>query len=241
MKIVRFCSFALAAAVAVGGLTASRATAKPKIVNGGFEDPAENKNSITEITETGIPGWTGDSIGGNAHEYLINGNVKDLDGRKYGKTPYGAQYLGLNAVAHNSFTSIESQTVKGFKAGTTYEFSLEFADLDGATDSTVSIVLSQGASGSGKVLDDETFTAPVSGPYGTGKIEFNLAEFDFTPDKSGAITFSIGNLSHQGTMGIDDVKLTTPAAVPEPASTAAVLLGLGALAGVASRRRVRQG
>ena len=236
MKIASIHSFALATALAVGLAACPSRSHAQSIVNGGFEDPAEATNSLTEITATGIPGWTGDSIGGATHEYLINGNIEDLQGRYYGTTPYGQQYLGLNAIANRSFRSIESQTDSGFVAGQEYALTVYIADLDGATDPNVSVVATDGTDGTGTILSQQTFEAPVStGPYGQGTIDFVPETLDFTAMSSN-VTFSIGNQSKTGTMGIDNVSL---AAVPEPSTTAAALLGVAALAGVTIRRRAR--
>ena len=234
MNTARIHAFALGTALAIG-LTAcpSRSHAQ-SIVNGSFEDPAEVTNSLTEITATGIPGWTGDSIGGATHEYIINGNIQDLQGRYYGITPLGQQYLGLNAVYHNSFRSIESQSVTGLTIGQAYGLTVYIADLDGALDPNISIVASDGTSGSGTVLGTEIVEAPVgTGPYGTGYIDFVPEILDFTAASS-SVTFSIGNQSKTGTMGIDNVSL---AAVPEPTTVATALLGAAALAGSLFRRR----
>ena len=237
MKITRFHSFALATALVVGLATCPGRSHAQSIVNGSFEDPAEATNSLTEITTSGIPGWTGDSIGGATHEYLINGNIQDLQGNYYGITPFGQQYLGLNAIANNSFRSIESQRVTGLTLGQAYKLTVYIADLDGAADPNASIVASDGTTGAGTVLGSETVEAPVgTGPYGTGTIDFVPETLDFTA-ASDSVTFSIGNLSRTGTMGIDNVSL---AAVPEPTTTATALLGVAALASVLFRRRTSQ-
>ncbi len=236
MEITRFYSFALVTALAVGLATCPGRSYAQSIINGSFEDPAEATNSLTEITATGVPGWTGDSIGGATHEYVINGNIQDLQGRYYGTTPFGQQYLGLNAVANNSFRSIESQSVTNLTLGQAYELTVYIANLDGATDPNISIVASNGTTGSGAVLGTEIVEAPVStGPYGAGTIDFVPETLDFTA-ASTSVTFSIGNQSRTGTMGIDNVSL---AAVPEPTTTATALLGAAALAGALFRRRTR--
>ena len=132
MKIARSQSLVLATALAVGLAACPSRSHAQSIVNGNFEDPAEATNSLTEITTTGVPGWTGDNIGGATHEYIINGNIQDLQGRNYGITPFGQQYLGLNAVYHNSFRSIESQSVTGLTTGQAYELTGYIAALEGA-------------------------------------------------------------------------------------------------------------
>ncbi len=226
---------ALTAALALALLAAGQASADPILVNGSFESPAETPNSITEITLTGIPGWTGNSIGGAAHEYIINGNVQDLQGRNYGTTPFGAQYLGLNAIARRSFRSIESQVVSGFTVGQPYALTLYIANLDGATDPKISAVASAD-SGTGATLASALFTAPVEGPYGNGTIDFVQETLVFVPT-TGTVSFSIGNQSLTGTMGIDNVSL---AAVPEPTALATLLAGAAALGGLLVRRRARR-
>ena len=69
--------------------------------------------------------------------------MEDLSGNDYGTTPYGAQYLGLNAIAHNSFHSIETQVVSGFTAGDIYEITVDIANLDGATDPKIEVSASE--------------------------------------------------------------------------------------------------
>ena len=221
----------------MGVFTTQRAFAVVPVVNGSFEDPAESPNSITEITSTGIPGWTGDSIGGAAHEYIINGNVEDLSGNDYGNPEFGSQYLGLNAVANRSFHSIESQSLTGFVKGRDLTLTVYIANLDGAPDPNVSVTVTNGTSGSGAVLASEVFTAPVEGPYGDGTIDFVPETLDFTT-ASTAITISIGNDSYTGVMGIDNVSLAL--AVPEPSTWATVLGGVGLL-GLAVRWRTIRG
>ena len=202
-----------------------------EFVNGSFEDPAEAANSLTEITATGVPGWTGDSIAGTTHEYIINGNIEDLSGNNYGNPAFGAQYLGLNAVYHNSFHSIETQVVNGFTAGQTYELTFYIANLDGAHDPNIYATASED-SGSGTLLNGVTFTAPVEGPYGNGTIDFVQETMNFTALDS-TVSFSFSNQSKQGVMGLDNFSV---AAVPEP-SAWALLGSSGALLAVLIRRR----
>lgn len=235
-------SVALLASVAIGLGAAASASADPVLVNGSFEQPAEAPNSLTEITYSGIPGWTGDSIGGNAHEYIINGNIQDLSGSFYGTTPFGDQYLGLNAIYRNSFRSIESQVVSGFTVGEQYELTVYWANLDGATDSKVSVVASDGGDGSGDILADGEFTGTTEGPYGFGTIDFEPVTIDFTAI-SDTITFSIGNQSRTGVEGIDNVSLTSlapQAGVPEPATWAMLISGFGLVGGSLRRSRRAQ-
>ncbi len=234
MKNARFRSFALAVAtLAVSFVDTHHASADPTILNGGFEDPAEATNTLTDVTGSGLPDWIGSSIAGATHEYIINGNVMDLSGRYYGTTPYGNQYLGLNAIRNNSFHSIESQTVTGLVSGQAYALTMYIANLDGASDPKVSLGIEFNADGTGNPAYLQTFTTPVEGPYGVGRIDFVPETLVFTATDN-VITFNISNQSKTGTMGIDNVSLS---AVPEPTTTAASLLGAGALVGTVIRRR----
>lgn len=241
MKSARSNALMCAVVAAAAFLAAGIAAADPVIVNGSFEAPAQAKDSIREITLSGVPGWSGNSIGGVTHEYIVNGNVQDLQGRNYGTTPFGSQYLGLNAIARRSFRSIESQSVAGFVAGARYALTIYFANLDGAKDGRVSVVASDGATGSGPIIASNVFSAPQEGPYGLGVIDFIPAVLDFTAISNGSMTFSIGNNSLTGTMGIDNVSLAALApagSVPEPTVWAMLISGFGVV-GIGQRRRRR--
>ena len=236
MKI-RLHSFVLTAAFAAASLLVIPAPGHAQeFVNGSFENPAEATNSLTEITATGVPGWTGDSIAGSTHEYVINGNIEDLSGNDYGNPAFGAQYLGLNAVYHNSFHSIETQVISGFTAGQVYELTFYIANLDGAHDPNIYASASEDT-GSGTLLNGVTFTAPVEGPYGTGTIDFVKETMDFTA-ADGTVSFSFNNQSKQGVMGLDNFSV---AAVPEPTTLAMMGGGIGLAGVVARRRRARRG
>ncbi len=230
-------SFTLAAAVAIG-LAACPALshAQDLITNGSFENPLEATNSLTEITATGIPGWTGDSIAGKTHEYIINGNIEDLSGNNYGTTPYGQQYLGLNAIYANSFHSIETQVVNGVTIGQTYALTIDIANLDGASDPKVLLTVEPNSTSTGTPLASATFTAPVEGPYGSGTIDFVPETLIFTAT-SNVVSLNINNSSKTGVMGIDSVSLV---AVPEPTTAAGMLLGAAGLVAVLARRRLQQ-
>ncbi len=235
MKISHSSSFTIAAALTVLFLAVSPAVTHAQFfVNGSFENPAEASNSLTEITATGVPGWTGDSIAGSTHEYIINGNIQDLSGNNYGNPAFGSQYLGLNAVYHNSFHSIETQVISGFAAGQVYELTFYIANLDGAHDPSIYATASAD-SGSGTLLNGVTFTAPVEGPYGSGTIDFVKETMDFTASDS-TVSFSFSNQSKQGVMGLDNFSV---AAVPEPSICAPMLAGAGLLGAAIHRRRSR--
>ncbi len=235
MKISYPSSFTIAATFTVLLLAAFPAVTHAQFfVNGSFENPAEATNSLTEITATGVPGWTGDSIAGSTHEYVINGNIQDLSGNNYGNPEFGSQYLGLNAVYRNSFHSIETQVITGFTAEQTYEVTFYIANLDGAHDPSIYASASED-SGTGTLLNSTTVTAPIEGPYGTGTIDFVKETLDFTSLDS-TVSFSFSNQSKQGVMGLDNFSV---AAVPEPSTCALMLAGVGLLGTAAYRRLSR--
>ena len=81
----------LAAAFAALLAAAPTFAAGPEmVVNGSFESPAFG---ATGVYPGGGDGWTKSFLGSVS---IINGNIKDDSGRRYGGTPFGAQYLGLD-------------------------------------------------------------------------------------------------------------------------------------------------
>ena len=236
MKITRFHSFALSIALAVGAAVCPALIHAQDMVNGSFEDPAEAPNSITDITGTGVPGWTGNALP-NIRQYIINGNVENSYGALYGTTPYGNQYLGLNGLA-NHIASIESQTVNNIVAGETYEFTVGFSNIGGATGLSLNIVVGDGPDGTGDVLGDESFQPLTVGPYGDGQIDFTLATLDFTAISTGSVTISLANQS-RGTVAIDNASLRV-LGVPEPSTWVLLTLGGAAGVGLTMRRQWRR-
>lgn len=234
----------LAATIILSGFTRP-VLAAPQIVDGGFEDYSAARNNITDITGTGVPGWSGDTIGG-VRQYIVNGEVRIADGSFEGQTPFGSQYLVLEQIAHRSFRSIESQTLGGFDAGATYEISLYFASLNNAGGTgfgaslppELSLAVTNGSDGSGDSLAYQTYDATESGPFGRGEIPFTKVTLDFKA-LSDTSTFSLGNQSYYSALGIDNVSLREIPAAPEPAIWTLCLLGIG-LVGAALRAQSRR-
>ena len=226
-----------AAALAASLFSSGRASADINYVqDASFENTPYVPNSLNEVTGTTTNGWFFNQIGTFTHEYVINGNIQDLSGNNFGRTPYGNQYLGLNAIRSNSFHSIASQSVSGLTPGQTYLLTIYIANLDGATDPKVSLSVEYNAAGTGNPAASATFTAPAGGPYGSSSINFVPETLTFTPT-SDVIDFNINNQSKTGVMAIDNVSLV--AAVPEPKPAVAVLMGVAGLAMIVRRRRVK--
>ena len=210
-------SFALVLTPALATLSFSSAHAQV-LLNGSFESP-----QLVSGTETAGGGTYWNSTG-DAH-IIAN------DYMMYGNTPYGVQYLGLNCLA------TDSQTISGFVAGDTYLIGAHYADVEGYN-AKLQISIT------GAVVDSEVFGIPSGGRYGSGLIDFDSAVVAFTATETGPATITLEDLGGNGLV-VDDVSLysdlslgsITSAAIPEPSSTALVLLGGFALAGIALRAK----
>ena len=207
MNLFSKCLCALAVMVA-----ADHALADPILTDGGFEAPfVANGSSV----QSGGTGWTSSTT---AAVYI------EANGTALGDTPFGRQYLALTATATNA------QTVSGFLAGGSYQFSLQLADIAGDANPLLMVVLSGAATAS------QSYTPAVGGPYGTGNIiPFVGASFNFVPTTSGSVTFTLVNASTTGAVAVDNVAI----AVPEP-SDLALVLAFGAMAVAFCKSRLRQ-
>ena len=225
MKVYHLCTILAVSALASLAFGASRAQAQVTLLDGGFELPALAANSFVA---GGGTSWTSSGTA-----YVISN-----DYGSYGNTPYGSQYLDLNTAGDS-----DSQTVAGFIAGTTYVLGADFADIPGAANPKLTLSVSGAATAS------TTFNGAVGGFYGTGTIPFQSAVILFTALTSGSATITLTNSSGASgnayfpAIAVDNVALyggvpATPV-VPEPTTTAAVLLGAGGLVMVAFRRRAR--
>lgn len=198
----------------------------PIIQDGGFEKVDAAHREITDVTgQTLAGGWTGNTLGG-VSQYVVNGNARIASGEREGTTPFGSQYLALEAIQHRSFRSIESQTISGFTAGQSYAISLDFAALNLSSGSdvgsglppTLSIAVTDGSDGSGNELVYKTFTLDGTGPYGKQDIPFTEVSVRFTALTDFA-TLSIGNQSFHSALGIDNVRLREIGAGSAPSPT----------------------
>ena len=226
MKIDRLLITAGISALVFLGCGASRAQAQVTLLDGGFELPALAANSFVA---GGGTSWTP-----TGNDFVISN-----DYNSYGDTPYGTQYLDLNQGG-----AADSQTVTGFVAGQTYVLGANFAEILPSVTPLFTLSVS------GAAVSSSTFTGAVStGPYGTGTFPFQSAVIVFTALTSGSATITLTNSSTLPLTGnfpaiaVDNVSLygglsSTPT-VPEPGTTGAILLGAGALAVVAVRRRTQ--
>lgn len=191
-------------------ITVCSAHADPTVQNGSFESPAIGPNNVVA--------GAGDFWSSSTFGCFTDSN----NFASFGTTPYGNQYLVLNADANGYVT----QGAAGFLAGQTYVLSLFFADYAGrGSNPTLTVEVGGVATGGG------TFFAPVSGPNGNNPYPFQLAEVSFTPYADGAVEFAL--IATNGWLAIDNVTL----AVPEPSTWAAGLLTAGALLCSIWRRR----
>ena len=225
MKTVRFASLVPLAVLALGHLTAAGASTAPVLLDGGFEDPALAANSFVA---GGGTSWT--PVGS---VFVISNDYES-----FGNTPYGTQYLDLN----DANTS-DSQSVSGFVAGQTYFLGADFSDIQDGVDPSLTLSVS------GAAVASSTFTGTVGGPYGTGTFAFSSAGILFAATTSGSVTITLTNSSGPSgnaffpALAVDNVSLygfTQTPTIPEPATTAGLLLGVAALAGVTLRRQSRR-
>ena len=170
------------------------------VVNGSFESPAYG---AAGVYSGGGDGWTKSFLGPVS---IINGNIKDGNGRRYGQTPFGAQYLGLDPRFQFNPFAADSQTIPGFVAGQKYKLSLGVADSDGGLAPQLEVELSNDA---GHDYFDQVYAVPVGGPYGK-KIAFTRISAIFVSPVTGPVTLSLRNVgtgTDPGSISIDRVSV----------------------------------
>jgi hypothetical protein len=206
---VASCSLAFAAAA-----FPLRVYAAPDLLNGSFEDPPLNPNSIS--SGNGGTFWTAN----NSNVNLISNNFGNL-----GTTPYGNQYIGFSLTGAS-----DQQTVSGFLAGQSYVLTLFFADIANNANPQLTVTISGAASATG------IFNAPVSGPNGANPYPFQQAQLPFTTTADGDITVALID-SGSASVAVDNVSLTS---VPEPSPFAMILLAITMAVGFCSRSAKRR-
>ena len=200
LRIIRAAS---AAALLAVGLTAAPAfTSAQSILNGSFEAPV-----ASNVTDGGGDYWT---ALGNA--YLIPNTAG------FGNTPYGDQFLGLDAGAS------DAQTIDQVVVGTTYELSLACTNFLLRKLDNLTITLS------GAVSTSSTYVLPYIG--GAYALSESVLTLDFTPATTGPLTITLiavaNNQTNEGALVIDNVVLSG-GAVPEPSAWWLLLGGFGLL------------
>jgi hypothetical protein len=184
---------------------ASSSTQAQVLLDGGFESPRLAPNSVQSGAGTV---WTVSSGGA----IIVSNNYESL-----GVTPYGTQYLSLNA------RSSVSQTISGFVTGETYVLGADFADL-GISGQTFTLSISGAANGS------LTLPTLVAGPYGSGTIPFQSSVIIFQATSNGSATVTLADGSAGGSLAVDNVALYgDPVPIPEPSTWALFLSCLGLL------------
>jgi Protein of unknown function (DUF642)/PEP-CTERM motif len=213
----------LAAALSLAallGVAGQAAASTNLLVNGSFED-------ITGAAPQSWGGYTfGDGFSTLPGWSVVSGNV-DVTTNASGWSP--------------AYDGVDSLDINGWEAGT---ISQSFADKAGAT-YTVFFAYSRNAAGApDPATADVTAgdqTVHVSSPndpsqFGTvGAMLWKTDSFTFVGTGHDSITLA-ATVPGNGGVFFDDIRVSGPAAVPEPASWALMIGGFG-LAGAALRRR----
>jgi hypothetical protein len=183
------------------------------LLDGGFESPRLAPNSVQSGAGTV---WTVSSGGA----LIVSNNYENL-----GVTPYGTQYLSLNA------RSSVSQTIAGFVTGETYVLGADFADETGDPGQTFTLSISGVANAS---LTLPVLVTGSEAGYGSGTIPFQSAVIVFQATSNGSATVTLANAPAGGgtndPLAVDNVALygdTVP--IPEPSTWALFLSCLGLL------------
>lgn len=207
-------------AVAVLGFSGLSASAADLVTNGSFEDPVIGYPYYSAATPTG---WTKSGSAGDASiwrvGYVDGGGTVTVAGEGMQFVTMGGGYMG-------SGTTTWSQDVGGLSTGTAYQLDFKIA-AEGICCGTQSVVVDFVGSGSAA----QTFTASsTSSNYWRDWTDQGMTFV------AGASTVTI-RFTYTGMydMGLDDVRVAA-AVVPEPATYALLLAGLG-LVGAATRRR----
>ena len=187
------------------------------LLDGGFESPRLAPNSVQSGAGTV---WTVSSGGA----IIVSNNYESL-----GVTPYGTQYLSLNA------RSSVSQTIAGFVTGETYVLGADFADETGDPGQTFTLSISGVANAS---LTLPVLVTGSEAGYGSGTIPFQSSVIIFQATSNGSATVTLADGSAGGSLAVDNVALYgDPVPIPEPSTWALFLSCLGLLIWHFGRRR----
>ena len=203
--------------VAISGLAlvvgAGGALATPSFVNGGFEAGASTGWDLMNATNT--PGWT--LVLSSTFPRL---NLNLANGGPYGAGNEGKQFATLGGIEDGGTSSL-AQTVSGFTPGTTYTLSWiqasEFTSKD-----VVNVSFLSGSSTASQDFASNPY--PGGSAYWEG---WQVETMTFVPDAT-SVTFSFHTYGSNYEAGIDNFQISG-GGVPEPASWAIMLVGLGGL------------
>ncbi|MHB8529448.1 MAG: PEPxxWA-CTERM sorting domain-containing protein [Caulobacteraceae bacterium] len=211
---------ALAAAVSVVAAPQA-ASATEFIVNGSFEANNWGPTYVLGLIGNDVTGWyipNGDGI----YPWGIN------NGSGYGPADTGSQFLVLGRWGTAAQYTIQ-QTMTGLTPGDTYHLTFAIASEQGCC----AVAGVSFLSGSSTAAQD--FTAPTSGSFWTA---WGHESMDFMATAS-SVTLQFQDILPTVAgydLGLDSVSVTG-ASIPEPASWAMMIIGLG-LTGAAMRRRL---
>ncbi len=203
------------------GLGCASASAANLIVNGSFEDPVIGSPFFSFVTPTG---WSKGGSAGDASiwrvGYVDGGGTVTVAGE-------GSQFVTMGGGFAATGTTTWSQTVSGLSGGTTYQLDFKIAG-EGICCGTQSVLVDfVGSSTAG-----QTFTA-TSASDNYWKSWSDESMLFVAGGSSVTVQFTY---TGQYDMGLDDVRLAV--AVPEPATYALLIAGLGLVGGVARRRQL---
>ena len=209
----------LAAAAAASMLVASSASAASLLTNGGFEDitgaAAQGWGGYTfgEVYTPVLPGWT---IDGGTVDVTQTGSV------------WGPAFEGRNSLDINGWDAGQISQTFATTPGETYKVSLAYSrNAAGAPDPATADVSVGGQTLHLSAANDGSFGGPSA-------MQWKTATFDFVA-QGPTSTLTLGaTVPGNGGVFFDAVNV---AAVPEPATWATMILGLGGLGAMMRRRR----
>ena len=186
---------------------AGAATATPLVADGTFAEGATAGSYTTVNSGGAIGAWT------------VTGGSVDLIG-SYWQQPTGSFSIDLDGNAPGTISQNLSL------AGGNYQLGFWLAGNPDGGSATKSVEVTVGGS-------DQTFTFTTTG-HNTGNMGYTYETLDFSTPGATALTFKSLDASGPYGAAIGDISIAV--AVPEPASMALLLAGLGMIGVMASRR-----
>ncbi|WP_293898736.1 PEPxxWA-CTERM sorting domain-containing protein [Phenylobacterium sp.] len=236
--------FATAAIAASLLVSATAAQAANLVANGGFEDTSYTSNTQfgAGFGGQGVANWSG--LGGNHLQFYYFGGTQHSvnavnqfgDGLGYfydtfnALSPNGGNFVALDG--DTDYSGQVTQTIGGLTIGKSYDLTFDWAAgqlRNRAGDTTEKLAVTFG----GQTFETETLAVPSGQFSGWKKGHFSF----IATSASQALTFlSKGTPNGQPPIAaLDGVSLT--GSVPEPATWAMMLLGLGGAGAMLRRRR----